>query len=138
MLSADEKRKLVDSAQHYVDSNAASRTATIRSPDGAVRTISIAPTVVSPQMPDTLPAFVPMNAHADPRGRIWVREGIGLPGPIAGPVVYDVIDGRGQMVDRLQLEPGESLAAVGPNDVVYLEKLDGKRLQLLRCHIPHR
>lgn len=63
----------------------------------------------SARVPDYVPAFVPMSAVADYRGRIWVQLGVRMIGITPGPTIYAAIDSTGQIVDRIQLPENRTL-----------------------------
>lgn len=88
--------------------------------------------------PAELPDYRPPIAHggsarADADGRLWVRT---VPTrPIAGGLVYDIIDRSGRMVDRLQIPPGYTLAGFGRKGVVYLTTRDERGMRLARVRL---
>jgi len=67
------------------------------------------------EVPDYRPPFGQGAVYADRSGSLWIRTSQ----VIDGRPVYDVIDGRGQLVDRVQLPPFRSIAGFGPG-LVYL------------------
>lgn len=89
---------------------------------------------VSPsELPDYRPPFAAPNAvHADLDGNIWVRTS--LVKPFAGPI-YDVIDGKGALSDRVQLPPGRTIVGFGPAGTVYLAAKDGAVTKLERAKV---
>lgn len=73
------------------------------------------------EMPDYAPAFAAGAVTADADGNVWIRTSTianGLP-------VYDVVTASGQLVDRVQIPAGRSIAGFGPGGVVYLAVRDG-------------
>lgn len=76
------------------------------------------PTVVkaSPaDVPDYRPAFGQGAVRADREGNLWIRTS----SMIDGRPVYDVVNARGELVDRVQLPAFRTIAGFGPG-VVYL------------------
>ncbi|MEP6692134.1 MAG: hypothetical protein ABJD07_13320 [Gemmatimonadaceae bacterium] len=79
---------------------------------------------VSPsELPDYRPAFLLSggSARGDADGNLWIRT---TQVAIGGPV-YDVIDGKGQLIDRVVLPPGRTIAGFGRGGIVFLAVRDG-------------
>lgn len=74
--------------------------------------------VQASDLPDYQPVFFSGSARADADGNLWVRTvpTRSLPG---GPV-YDVINAKGQLVDRVQVPKDRTIAGFAPGGVVYL------------------
>ena len=81
------------------------------------------------ELPDYRPAFRLGAARADAEGNLWVRT---TAPSDAGPI-YDVINGSGELIDRVKLPFGRVISGFGPG-VVYLGVLDeaGARLEMAR------
>ncbi|HET9426056.1 MAG TPA: hypothetical protein VFO55_11845 [Gemmatimonadaceae bacterium] len=75
-------------------------------------------TVAPSEVPDYPPPFVPRATRVDPDGRIWLLERANLGSK--APLVYDVIDRTGQIVDRVQMPPNAAVIGFGPGGSVYL------------------
>jgi hypothetical protein len=74
--------------------------------------------VTADELPDYKPAFFSGFVRADADGRLWVRT---IPTkPIAGGIVYDVINGNGELIDRVQAPADRTIVGFGAGDVVYL------------------
>jgi hypothetical protein len=91
-----------------------------------------APTInfVKPKdLPDYRPAFRQGAVRADVEGNLWVRT---TQPTDAGPI-YDVINGKGELVDRVKLPFGRVISGFGPG-VVYMGVQDekGARLEMAR------
>jgi hypothetical protein len=87
--------------------------------------------VVQPEdLPDYRPPFLERGVRADADGNLWVR--IIPPKPIPGGPVYDIIDPKGELVDRLQIPTGYTLVGFGKGKVVYLSVRDATGLHLAR------
>jgi hypothetical protein len=88
--------------------------------------------MVSPsELPDYKPVFSNGSVRADMDGRIWVRTIPTKPTP--GGAIYDVIDTRGQLVDRVQVPVGTTIAGFGAGGVVYLGIRDATGIHVLRA-----
>jgi hypothetical protein len=93
--------------------------------------MSFTPTFVSPsELPDYKPVFGVGAVRADMNGRIWVRT---IPTkPTTGGAIYDVIDGSGKLVDRVQVPTGTTIIGFGTGGVVYLGGRDATGIKLQR------
>lgn len=80
---------------------------------------------VSPEeLPDYQPVFFAGAVRADADGNIWIRTipTKSLPG---GPV-YDVVNGKGELVDRVQIPQDRMIVGFGNGGVVYLMATSGE------------
>ena len=75
-------------------------------------------TVAPSEVPDYPPPFVPRATRVDREGRIWLLERANIGSK--APLVYDVIDRTGQIVDRVQMPPDAAVIGFGPGGSVYL------------------
>jgi len=100
-----------------------------------------APQIMAPQinyvspteLPDYQPAFFATSAKADDDGNIWVRT-IATK-PIPGGAVYDVINGKGEVVDRVQIPENRTIVGFGQGGVVVLAARDGTTTKLERARV---
>lgn len=102
--------------------------------DGATTMRMAAPNVsfIEPsQLPDYQPAFFGNQVRGDMDGNLWVR--IIPPKPIAGGAVYDVINGKGELVDRVQVPVGRTISGFGTGGVIYLSSVDNGNTKLERA-----
>jgi hypothetical protein len=70
-------------------------------------------------LPDDRPVFLPRAVRADADGNLWVRTSV----LINGQPVYDIVNRRGEVTDRVQLPPFRTIAGFGPG-VVYMAVKD--------------
>ena len=82
-------------------------------------------------MPEYRPVFTAGGVRADEDAHIWVRT---LPVRPDG-AIYDVIDRRGQRVDRVRVPPGTTVAGFGRGGVVYLGMRDAAGIHLVRTRV---
>jgi hypothetical protein len=84
------------------------------------------------ELPDYRPAFRQAAARGDADGNLWVRTSKMSNG---GPV-YDVINNKGALIDRVAIPPGRVIAGFGPGGMVYMGVVDGNitRLERARWH----
>jgi hypothetical protein len=75
-------------------------------------------TVAPSEVPDYPPPFVPRATRVDLDDRIWLLERANIGSK--APLVYDVIDRTGQIVDRVQMPPDAAVIGFGPGGSVYL------------------
>ena len=90
------------------------------------------PQFVQPQeLPDYKPPFFAGQMRADMDGNLWVRTTKG----VAGGPVYDVINSKGELVDRVQVPTGRSILGFGKGGVVYLAAADGDKRHIERVSV---
>jgi hypothetical protein len=100
-------------------------------PRGAPQ-VSAVVTYVSPTaLSDYQPAFFATAARADADGNVWIRT-INTK-PTAGGPVYDVINASGEVVDRVQIPLGRTIAGFGAGGVVFLAHTEGTVTHLERA-----
>jgi len=89
-------------------------------------------TMVAPsELPDYKPAFAPGSTRADAEGNLWIRTSQNVD---ARPV-YDIINRKGELIDRVQLPANRVLAGFGAGGVVYLAVRDGATAHLERARV---
>jgi hypothetical protein len=94
--------------------------------NGGQRPIDVSSLLPPMQMAETKPAFDPMQLRVDTQGRVWVRRYTAL----GADHVYDIFDGEGRRVDRVQLPKDSALAGFGKG-VVYVVRTDADELLYL-------
>jgi hypothetical protein len=87
--------------------------------------------IAASDLPDYKPAFVPGSTRADPEGNLWIRTSQNVD---ARPV-YDVINRKGELIDRVQLPANRALIGFGQTGVVYLGVRDGTTAHLERARV---
>ncbi|MEJ7809936.1 MAG: hypothetical protein WKG32_05890 [Gemmatimonadaceae bacterium] len=91
-------------------------------------------TFVSPsELPDYKPPFFAGSVRADADGNLWIRT-IATK-PVQGGPVYDVVNRRGELVDRVQMPAGRTIAGFGTGGVVYLGTRDDAGFHLERARV---
>lgn len=70
-------------------------------------------------IPDYRPPFSRGSVRADADGNIWIRTTT----MVKGQPVYDIVNRRGELTDRVQLPPFRTIAGFGPG-VVYMAVKD--------------
>ncbi|MBI3791746.1 MAG: hypothetical protein HY275_12835, partial [Gemmatimonadetes bacterium] len=84
------------------------------------------------ELPDYAPPFNAGSAKADFEGNLWIRTS----NVVEGGSVYDVVNGKGELVDRVQMPPGRVIAGFGPGGAVYMGVRDGAVAKLEKAHRP--
>ena len=82
-------------------------------------------------LPDYKPAFLPGSTRVDAEGNLWIRTTQNVD---ARPV-YNVINRKGELVDRVQIPANRILVGFGPGGIVYLAVRDGAIARLERARI---
>ena len=90
---------------------------------GAVQTITSSQTqfVAPAELPDYKPPFLANATRADMDGNLWVR--------IQAGYVYDVINKKGELVERVRIPAGRQIVGFGPG-TVYLTSREGAATKL--------
>jgi len=85
------------------------------------------------ELPDYKPVFLNGFVRADMDGNVWVRT---IPTKaIAGGPVYDVINRKGELVERVQIPAGRNIAGFGANGAVYLTMREGNFSKLEKASV---
>ena len=87
--------------------------------------------VAPSELPDYKPAFVPGSTRVDAEGNLWIRTTQNVD---ARPV-YDVINSKGELVDRVQLPANRVVMGFASGGIVYLAVRDGARVVLERARV---
>jgi hypothetical protein len=140
-LSTEDKSAIIDSTRNAMAAREAAalaaRAAALAKADSTalggqrrvadrIGIIVTFPLVTIDEMPDYRPAFEQGASRADVDGNLWVRTSKF----VDGGAVYDVIDRRGVLVDRVSVPQGRIIAGFGPGGLVYMGVLVGERAQL--------
>lgn len=89
--------------------------------------------VAASELPDYKPPFFAGSTRADPQGNLWIRT---IPtSAIAGGPVYDVINRKGEIVERVQVPEGRTIAGFGANGAVYLLNRQGTTAMLEKASV---
>ena len=88
-------------------------------PGGPTTVSMTTPTVVKAALndvPDYRPPFRQGSVRADLDGNLWIRTNK----IVNGQPVFDIVNRRGELTDRVQLPPFRTIAGFGPGGTVYL------------------
>lgn len=88
--------------------------------------------VPASELPDYKPAFFAGSARADTEGNVWLRT---IPTEaIAGGPVYDVINRKGELVERVQIPENRTVIGFG-DGVVYMLNREGTTATLEKAPV---
>jgi hypothetical protein len=91
--------------------------------------------VVEPsELPDYRPPFGAGSVRADLDGNLWIRTNPMKPVTTGGPI-FDIVSSRGELVNRIQLPRGYTIAGFGRGRVVYLTMRDATGIHLARVRL---
>lgn len=89
--------------------------------------------VAPSELPDYKPPFFAGQMRADTDGNLWIRT---IPTKaIPGGPVYDVVNRRGELVDRVQIPEGRTIVGFGSGGSVYLGSRDNATVILERAKL---
>jgi hypothetical protein len=104
---------------------------TVGGPGGATN-ITLPPPSIG-DIPDYMPAFTQTSARPDADANLWIRTT--TPGAEPGNVVYDIINGQGILVDRVDVPKGMQIVGFGKGGTVYLSQREGYAFRVLKASI---
>jgi hypothetical protein len=81
--------------------------------------------VAPSELPDYRPAITAGSAKPDLDGNVWIRTSATRKGAVAGPI-YDVVNRKGELVDRVQIPAGRQIIGFGKGGVVFMLARDDK------------
>jgi hypothetical protein len=88
---------------------------------------------VPPQeLPDYKPPFFAGSSRADMDGNLWIQT-IPTKGTAGGPI-YDVINAKGELVERVQVPKDRTIVGFGKG-VVYLSARDGAKQKIEKANL---
>ena len=142
-LTDEDKVATLDSAKAQMERSRANPSASAGEPpgnrvminmsvsgDGAARSVTTAAgaapamNFVSPsELPDYRPAFSQGAVKPDLDNNLWIRTSSTRSGSLAGPI-YDVLNRRGELVDRVQVPAGRTIVGFGKGGTVYMMARD--------------
>jgi hypothetical protein len=105
-------------------------------PRSETRISNSAPTmefVPASQLPDYRPPFFAGAVRADRDGNVWIRT---TAAPTeAGATVWDVVDRKGTIVDRVQVPGGRTIVGFGADGTALLAVRDGSNTKLEKAKL---
>jgi hypothetical protein len=76
------------------------------------------------ELPDYRPPFTTGAARGDLDGNLWVRTTAVRSGAVNAGPIYDVINRKGEVAERIQVPSGRSIIGFGPGGIVYMQARD--------------
>ncbi|HEY4305012.1 MAG TPA: hypothetical protein VGM82_11125 [Gemmatimonadaceae bacterium] len=91
------------------------------------------PSFIAPaELPDYRPAFGAGAARGDADGNLWIRTSATRAGSVGS--IYDVINRKGELIDRVQLPPARQIVGFAKGGVIYMMARDGSGNWIERTH----
>lgn len=85
------------------------------------------------ELPDYKPPFFANAVRADAEGNLWIQT---IPTrALAGGFVYDVINAKGELVERVQIPEDRTIVGFGAGGMAYLVARDGMKTTLEKARI---
>lgn len=100
---------------------------------GAGMAMPTLPPPSASDLPDYMPPFTAASARPDADANLWIRTT--TPGMAPGNLVYDVINSKGVLVDRVDVPKGMSIVGFGKGGTVFLIEREGYGYRFLRASV---
>jgi hypothetical protein len=122
-MAPDEKVRMVDSTAHLMDSlRTLSMDRAMSANGGKMPANSFFPeqkVVSADLLPDYIPPMRPgSQVRVDLDGNLWIMPSTSL--QAKGGLLYDVVNRKGEIIERVQLPAGRNLHGFAPGGIVYL------------------
>ena len=88
--------------------------------------------VAPADLPDSVPAFAPEGMVSDSDGNVWIQNY--SPARPGGGIVYDVVNKKGALIDRVELPAQTNLLAFMPG-FAFLRVVDGKGVAIAKVRV---
>lgn len=124
-ITDDEKQHMIDSVTHWQDSVVAHQTIPPGAPPGYKPTAP--PTVSRAEIPDFYPPLKLGSVKVDLDGNLWIPPSTSR--DAKGGTLYDVVNRKGEVFERVQLEGPKYVVGFVPGFVI-LASREGKRMVL--------
>ncbi len=125
-IPVEEKQRMMDSVAKIMDSVAAARPIPPGAPPGFKPPVR--PTVGLTEIPDYYPPTRLGSMKLDFDGNLWIPPTTSR--DARGGLLYDVVNRKGEVIERVQLPAGRSIAAFVPGGRVVLRAAEGKKVTL--------
>jgi hypothetical protein len=128
----EEKQRLIDSTKQVVAVREAGQIARIPSGRGAVFRVPLT-TVEASDLPDYYPPIRPGTVKADADGNLWILPTTSV--LAATGLTYDVVNRKGEIIERVTLPPQRAVLALGKGGVVYMSNTSGNVYRIERARV---
>lgn len=129
-----EKQFTIDSMKTKLDSLAArNQPRTIQTPNGPLHYSYRYEVLPADKFPDYQPPISLGSVRADLDGNLWIVPRTSS--AAKGGVLYDVVNRKGEITERVQLPSGVAIVGFGPGGVVYLNRVVGRYGFLERANV---
>ena len=125
-IAVEEKQRMIDSVGKIMDSVAAARPIPPGSPPGFK--FPARPVVGPTEIPDYYPPTRLGSLRLDFDGNLWIPPTTSR--DARGGLLYDVVNRKGEVIERVQLPPGRAIAAFVPGGRVVLRAPEGGKVIL--------
>ncbi|HYV98742.1 MAG TPA: hypothetical protein VE967_14900 [Gemmatimonadaceae bacterium] len=133
-ITDDEKQRMIDSATKMMDSIAAARPIPAGAPPNFKNPSR--PVVSAAQIPDYVPPTRLGSMKVDFDGNLWIPPSTSR--DARGGILYDVVNRKGEVFERVQLPAGRAIAAFVPGGRVVLRSAEGKKVVLELANVRSR
>jgi hypothetical protein len=125
-ITAEEKQRMFDSVTTIVDSIAALRPIPPNAPAGF--RFPRRPVVPTAEIPDYYPPTRLGSMKLDYDGNLWIPPSTSR--DARGGLLYDVVNRKGEVIERVQLPPNRAIASFVPGGRVVLRVSEGNKVML--------
>ena len=96
---------------------------------------AIAEVAPASDLPDYMPPVLRSGLmKADAEGNVWILPSTSSQS--GGGLLYDVVNRKGELFQRVRLPAGRALEGFGANGAIYLTSHDGDKVFLERARMP--
>jgi hypothetical protein len=132
-ISSEEKTQIIDSLRNAYESLPENKKVSLALADGKRQLMPFV-SVEPSDLPDYYPPVRSGQVKSDADGNIWVLPATSS--GAAGGLLFDVVNRKGEVIERVQLPPNRALVALGPGGSVYLSAGEvGLAMTLERAHV---
>lgn len=128
-----ERMHVADSLRHFVEESAKRNLAGRPAGSAPKMEVSVVP---DSEFPTFWPPIQPGAVLSDLDGRVWVLPATST--NAANGLTYDVVNRKGDIIERVQLPTGYVLVGFGPRSMVYMTKAEGNNTYLTRALLDAR
>lgn len=122
-ITGEEKTRTVDSIAHFLDSTRTASMQRVMAANGgklpAGTSFPEQKVVPADLLPDYIPPLRPgSQVRVDLEGNLWIMPSTSV--QAKGGILYDVVNRKGEIIERVQLPAGRNLHGFAPGGIIYL------------------